>query len=245
LANGRYAPNRDACRDILNVLVDREVAPRRRPSPWPATVDARAAVERLIDRWDDAVADRLFAMNVELDEPIVARRAALDELRERHGSLRPDPSEPVVSWSAAHLQWWLLGERGRVRVEILLDPERPPRVQRLEFTSVPEPPAPLVAAAARLAAVLGGPGPAWPDDLPLAGTIDRSPIDRELRAAEALFGPVVLGPVLSGDGLKVASWRLRGERGDLALTLEIDPSDATIRAFSLVPATLESPVEIG
>jgi CubicO group peptidase (beta-lactamase class C family) len=245
LANGRYARIWEVCRDALNLLVDRKAAPFRRPSPWAATVEARAAVEGLIDRWDDIVADRLFAMNVDLDEPLEARRAALDKLREVHGSLRPAPSEPVVSWSPAHLQWWLVGDRGRVRVEILLSPERPPRVQSLELTSVPDPPAPLAAVAEQVAALLGAPGPSWPADLALAEAIDRPTLDRELRAVEALFGPVVLGPALSGDGVKAASWRLRGPRGDVTLTLERDPADGMIRAISLVPATLESPVEIG
>jgi hypothetical protein len=42
-----------------------------------------------------------------------------------------------------------------------------------------------------------------------------------------------------------ASWRLRGERGDLTLSLEIDPADGAIRTVGLVPATLESPVHAG
>jgi CubicO group peptidase (beta-lactamase class C family) len=245
LANGRYAPIADACRDVLNLLLDRGVAPSRRPAAWPATLEARASVERLLEEWDDDLAARLFAMNVDLDEPLAMRRAAIDKLREVHGRLRPDPSEPVVSWSPAHLQWSMIGERGRVQVEILLDPERPPRVQQLELTSVPEAPAPLTAIAERAAALLDQPGPSWPDDLRLAETVDRTSLDRGLRAAEALFGPVILGPVLSGDGVMNASWRLRGERGDLTLSLEIDPADGAIRAVGLVPATLESPVHAG
>ena len=52
--------------------------PRRCGGPRPnaATEAARAAVERLMERWDDALAAELFAMNVELDEPltVAARR---------------------------------------------------------------------------------------------------------------------------------------------------------------------------
>ena len=32
--------------------------------------------------------------------------------------------------------WWLEGERGRVGVEIMLNPEQPPAVQKLDLTSV-------------------------------------------------------------------------------------------------------------
>jgi CubicO group peptidase (beta-lactamase class C family) len=216
LANGRYAPIADACRDVLNLLLDRDAAPSRRPAAWPATLEARASVERLLEEWDDDLAAQLFAMNVDLDEPIAARRAAIDKLREVHGRLRPDPSEPVVSW-----------------------------VQQFDLTSIPEAPAALSAIAERTAALLGRPGPSWPDDLRLAETVDRTSLDRALRAAEALFGPLVVGPVLSGDGVRTASWRLRGERGDLTLSLEIDPADGAIREVSLVPATLESPVHAG
>lgn len=243
LANGRYAPISEACRDALNVLVDRETAGAR-PPMWPATIAARASVEDLLQAWDDELAGRLFAMNVDLDEPMIGRRTAIEEIGRVHGRLRPDPSEPVVSWSPAHLVWWLAGERGRVRVEILLSPERPARIQLLELRSVPEPPTALAAVAARVSALLGRPGPAWPADLPLAATIDRLALDRELRATEALFGPVVLGPVESGDGAKAATWRLHGERGDVTLSLEIDPDGGTIRAVGLVPVALETPVQI-
>ena len=43
-----------------------------RIAPWPATSAARTAVERLLERWDDAEAESLFAMNVDLDEPLDA-----------------------------------------------------------------------------------------------------------------------------------------------------------------------------
>ena len=125
-----------------------------------------------------------------------------------------------------------------------MSPERPPRVQRFEVTSVPEPPEALVSIAERVAALLDRPGPSWPEDLHLDDAIDRASLDRELRAAEALFGPVTLDPVQGGDGVKEASWRLRGDRGDLTLTLEIEPEDGTIRAVKLVPVTLESPIHV-
>ena len=244
LANGRYAGIADACREVLDLLVDRDVALSRRPATWPATLEARGSIERLLEDWDDELAGRLFATNVDLDEPIGRRHAAIETIREVHGRLTPDDAEPVVSWSPAHLQWWLSGERGRVQIEILLSPERPPRVQQFEMTSVPEPPDALVAIAERVAALLAWPGPSWPDDLALAGAIDRSSLDRELRAAEALFGPVALGPVMSGNGGTEAAWRLRGERGDVTLSVEIDPADGTVHAVSLIPVTLASPVHV-
>jgi hypothetical protein len=244
VANGRYARMGNPCREALNLLIDREAAPAHRPAPWPQVVAARAAVDGLIETWDEAVATRLFAMNVELDEDLASRRAAIENLRAVHGRLRPDPTEPASSWSPADVAWWLAGDRGRVKVEILLDAERPPLVQSLEITSVPEPPARLTAIAERIVAVLASASPVWPDDLALGAAVDRAAVERELRATEAVFGPIALGPVTSGDGQREASWRLRGGGGDVTLALELAADQATIAKVSLVPVTLESPVHL-
>jgi hypothetical protein len=198
-------------------------------------------VERLLDRWDDGEAAGLFAMNVELDEPLARRRAAIERLRATHGDLRADPSEPSISESPAHLAWWMRGERGRVKVEILLDPERPPRVQALKLTSVPEPPAGMAAMAARLVGLLGEPGPAWPHDLPLEASADRAAIERGLRAAEARFGPIVLGQPVAGDGETTGSWILRGERGELELVLRLDGPAGAVAGARFIPRTMRGP----
>ena len=97
VANARYARMGPAVREALGGLVRGTPARVRRLVPWPATLDARTAVERLLDRWDDAEADALFAMNVELDEPLERRRAEIERLRSVHGRLTADPTEPVES----------------------------------------------------------------------------------------------------------------------------------------------------
>jgi len=244
VANGRYGRMDVPCREAVDLLVDREAAPTHRPRPWPATLAARTAVEGLLETWDDGVARRLFAMNVDLDEDLAARRATIEKLREAHGRLRPDPAEPPTWWSAADLRWWMAGERGRVQVEILLNAELPPRVQALDLTSVPEPTSSLTALAERIAELLGVPAPAWPDDLVLDAAVDRVGLDRELRATEAIFGPLELGPATAGDGEGHASWRLRGERGDVTLSIERDPAHGTIRKVGLVPVTQEPPTHL-
>jgi hypothetical protein len=240
-ANARYAQLGVPVAAALAELVGHERRRVRRIAPWPATTSARAAVERLLERWDDAEADRLFAMNVELDEPIARRRATIERLRAAHGGLRPDPSEPPKSDSPAHLEWWMRGERGRVKVEILLDPERPPRVQALKLTSVPEPPAGLAAIAATLTGLLGESGPAWPADLPLASSADRAAIERGLRAAEARFGPVLLGQPVAGDGERTGAWILKGDRGEIELRLELDGPSGAIVGAHFVPRTMSGP----
>ncbi|HEY2916002.1 MAG TPA: serine hydrolase domain-containing protein [Candidatus Limnocylindrales bacterium] len=241
LANGRYAPSSLLAQQLLVAVLDAETVPVRRVRANAATEAAAAAVEALLDRWDDAVAADLFAMNVELDEPVERRRAFAEQLRSIHGRLVPDPAEPVVSRSAFHRQWWLRGDRGRVRVEILLTPQLPPKVQTLTLTSVPEPPPALQAAAERIAAALAvadGAAPSWPAELAISQTLDPAVLARSLRAAEARFGKLRLGPAIAGDGVRAATFRLECHRGQLELVLERDPDTGGLTKVRLKPARL-------
>ena len=241
LANSRYAPAFGLATEALRLLLADPGTHIRRHEPWPETTAARATVERLLDEWDDDVASELFAMNVDLDEPLADRRAAMERLQAIHGALTAEET-PSRSYSPAQLEWWMKGQRGRVRMEILLDPERPPRVQGLTFTSVPEPPERLTAFATQLAGLLATPAPAWPEEIPLAASVDRATIERGLRAAEALFGPVEIGPVVAGDGERTATWRVSGERGHLTLELAVEAADGPLTKVALVPEALEPPV---
>jgi serine-type D-Ala-D-Ala carboxypeptidase/endopeptidase len=246
-SNMRYGPVVLPVRDALRALVGAEPKRARRPRPWPETLSARSAVDGLLETWDDATAAELFAMNIELDEPVSLRRAAIERLVEVHGRLEPDASQPAVSDTPAHLVWWLRGERGRVRIEILMTPERPTRIQKLAITSIPEASAALAGVAERVVALILRPAPAWPEDLALTADVDREALDRTLRAAEAVWGPVDLGPVIGGDGRTVARWRLPGPRGDLELELATAESTSEheippITRVTLVPATLTMPI---
>lgn len=240
LANGRYAPATQLSRALLAAMLEDEVAPSRRVAPSPATLEARRRVEALLRDWDDRAADRLFAMNVELDEPLDRRRAFAERLATTHGRLEPDESERPVSRSPFHLEWWLRGERGRVKVEILLSPELPPLVQSLNVTSVPEPPPPLRAAAERLVAALSSDGsaPKWPCDLDLAPSVDASALGRALRAAEARYGSVRLGPVVAGDGIGAATFRLECSRSAMELGLERDALTGALTSVKLTPVRM-------
>ena len=53
--------------------------------PWPETLRAQEAVTQLLIRWDDGVAEELFAENVALDEPLDRRRAKIARMWERLG----------------------------------------------------------------------------------------------------------------------------------------------------------------
>jgi CubicO group peptidase (beta-lactamase class C family) len=247
LTNHRYGPAGLLTTDLLTELLRAEAAPLRRTSPNPATRSARDAVEALLAKWDDAVATELLAMNVDLDEPLESRRAFVEKLRDRHGELSRDEAEPTESITAYHLIWWLKGARGgRVRAEILLSPELPPKVQTFGLTSVPEPPPALQRAAQRIVEMLTPPshGPVtidWPADLSVGEDVDVAAIVRAMRATEARFAPVTLGRAIDGDGERKATFRLESPHGRVALSLELSADGTCLDRVALIPARLVPP----
>ena len=248
LTNHRYGPGVPLARELLTELVQAEMAPIRRTRANAAVEAARAAAEALIANWDDARAADVLAMNVDLDEPLADRKATMARIRERHGALRRDESEPIESTTSFHAAWWLTGERGgRVRVEILLSPELPPRIQTFAVTSVPEPPAALRDAAALIVGVIGADGESasgmieWPSSLRVSAKVDLGAVGRSMRAAQARFWPVRLGPATAGDGETTATFRLESPRGRVTLALERDPAIDCLIAVNLVPAPLVPP----
>ena len=248
LTNARYGPAGPLAKDIMNELLRADVAPLRRTRPNAAAMAARSAVEELLGSWDDGRAARLFEMNVALDEPMDVRRASVEAIRERHGALRPDPDLPTESQTPFHHAWWLAGERGgRVRVEILLSPKVAPLLQALNLTSVPEPSPALRSAAERIVGAIqpsasGGPLTIdWPAGLAVGASVDLGPVVRSMRAAEARFAPLQLGPAIAGDGEEKATFRLVGERGMLDLSLAIEPRIDCLTAVALTPIRVVPP----
>jgi CubicO group peptidase (beta-lactamase class C family) len=247
LTNHRYGPASQLAKDLLNELLRAEAAPARRISPNAETEEARDAVEALLVHWDDVVAANLLAMNVELDEPVETRRDFVETIRNRHGELTRDEDEPTESNTAYHLVWWLKGARGgRVKAEILLSPELPPKVQTLGLTSVPEPSAALQRAAERIVEMLTAPehGPVsidWPSDLSVGSEVDVSAVVRSMRATEARFAPITLGRPIDGDGERKATFRLDSPNGRLGLSLELSADGACLDRVALTPARLVPP----
>jgi hypothetical protein len=183
-------------------------------------------VDRLLVGWDDAVAEQLFAVNVDLDEPLPRRRARIERVVAAFGPLTPDESQPVEHTSPAHCRWWLAGPGGRGRAEILLTPQHPPRVQSLSLVTVPQAPLAVRAVAEAVVSALAAPDPRWPAELSTAVDLDRAGLTRLLRLASSWAGACDLAEVLSGDGVGLATFRLVGERAGLAMTVGVDPAAA-------------------
>jgi CubicO group peptidase (beta-lactamase class C family) len=230
LANSTYAAAYLLAEQILDVVLAGRTA-RGMPSlrgpapapggPWAATEAAAAAVERLLADWDDDFAARLFAVNVDLDEPLTARRRRIAAIRELLGALTPDPGVPVEHASPAQRVWWLRGPGGRLRVEIRLTPEQPPRVQTLTLMPVPNPSPTLRRAVAMLRRSLNSAVPRAPELLPLSPDLDRGALARLLQAGAAWAGAVHEAEVLGGDGFAETSVRLAGTRRDLVVGVRL------------------------
>lgn len=112
---------------------------RRQPEPRAALLQAKADVTSLINTWDDALADRVAAMNLYRDESKDRRQRAIVALRNEVGVCSPDA--PFEVENALRGQWTMSCERGQLRVAITLAPTMPPKVQHLAVTRAPARPA--------------------------------------------------------------------------------------------------------
>ncbi len=233
LANGTYAGAGVLASQLLAAQLGKPakspVTPdqlRRGPvpapgGPWPETLAARDAICDLLQDWDDSLADRLFAANVDLDRPRPARRADVARVRERIGEFHRDAERPEESESPAHCRWWLTGEHGTVSAQIRLAPLHEPLVQQLVLAVPPGPDSALAAAIGLLTAALGESVPAWPPGLVADSGLAVGPVVRRLRTAAAWAGPSRLDCYLAGNGETSSTVRLAGDSGAVLLTVEI------------------------
>jgi CubicO group peptidase (beta-lactamase class C family) len=242
LGNGTYANAGQLATAILSDVLAQLRAARsggarasvRGPAPgdggpWPETLAAREAADRLLAGWDDELAARLFTPNVDWDQPLATRREAIARIRERIGDLRPDPARPAEYDSPAHCRWWLAGDRGAVQAEIGLAPLATPLIQSLR---VAVPPAPGSALLRMLDAVIGiiNDAPAeWPAWLPATADVDTAALARRLRLATAWAGRCTAGGYRAGDGETAATVELEGEAGRAVLAVAVDPGTESLR----------------
>jgi len=97
----------------------------------PRTLAAAAELDGVLAAPEtlDDVAAQWFADNMDLDVPRDVRHRALVAMLARHGSLARVEDRPDESESPAHLRRWFTGERGLVRVDVLMSPQEPSMVQ--------------------------------------------------------------------------------------------------------------------
>ena len=107
----------------------------REPQPAPVLLTRRDQVTRLIDRWDDALADSLAAMNLYRDESKRRRRAAIERLTTAAGGECRNEG-PFVVENALRGRWRMRCTNGDLRVAITLAPTEPATVQFLEVRAL-------------------------------------------------------------------------------------------------------------
>jgi hypothetical protein len=242
LGNRTYFPALKVGDQMLRALVRAEAAPIRRLTPAPSLEVARDAVERLLAAWDDDLAAATFSMNVDLDEPLARRRAAFERLRETHGPLHRSDA-PSTSDTPLHAEWWLDAApgRGRVRVEITMDPQAVPKLQYMELTSIPEPGPELRAAAEALVAAANAEttdGPALGDGA------DRTALERDRVLVTTFFGRATLGPPTAAGpvgALAGATFRVDAEHGALDLAITVD-AEGRVLSATWTPRPVRPPI---
>ena len=252
LANGTYAPMTGLTALVLDALLPRSsahqvaLAPAERAAgagaPWPATLAAAEAVNRLLLAWDDSTADALFTANVALDSPYRERRHALEAIRERIGDFTADGSagtpgasgsRPPESDTPAHRRWWLTGPGGTVAAQIQLNPERPPRVQSLTLAIPPARDSALAAAIDAVIEWLNNGDARWPATVPIAAGADGGLIARRLRMAAVWAGKCAAGAYQAGNGSSTAAVELVGEHATVTLSLLVNPATGELRAADI------------
>jgi hypothetical protein len=236
MANSTYATPYPLSVQLLQAVVrqDKATSAAKGPAmaprgePWPETAAARDAVNLLLRNWDDAEADRLFTPNVAQDRPYPARRRAIELIRERIGAFGDDPDRPVEYVSPARCRWWLTGDRGTVLAQILLSPEKPPRVQSLSLAVPPAAGSPLADGLTRVIGWLNGGQP-----VPTGEGLDPVLASRRVRSAAAWIGTCHPGPCRAGDGTSSVTVDLTGEHASLTLAITIDPATGLLHQLDI------------
>ncbi|HNV01750.1 MAG TPA: serine hydrolase domain-containing protein [Vicinamibacterales bacterium] len=221
-----------AADDAIEALARTGGLQPRVAQPSAALLDARARVIRLIDRWDEREAAAVAADNLFLDEPADRRRAQLESIRAAQGACRANLGFNVEN--ALRGTWTETCDRGWLRVGITLAPTEPPLVQ--EWVVVPvRPLAPgLDAAAAAIARAVSAQR-RGPLSIKLGAGVAPEEARRLLDSAAA-WGACRVGELLASDGERAATIRLACAKGDLDLSLALDPATRVLTRLALAPA---------
>ena len=131
LGNLTYTSWTNPAEQALQILARTGALVPRVPQPSPVLLERREQVTRLVNRWNDALADSLAAMNLFLDEPKDRRRVALERARTAAGAACRNEGE-LVAENALRGRWRMRCGSGDLRVSITLAPTEPATVQFLE-----------------------------------------------------------------------------------------------------------------
>jgi CubicO group peptidase (beta-lactamase class C family) len=127
------------CSEALGRTLSWHQVPASTVTLWPETVALRAQVEELVRHWDDDLASRALAENVDFDRPLPERRAEIERLVAEVGPLLDGPprSDIVSAVTPADVTWSIPGLNGELLCMIHLTPVEPAKVQELVVKAFP------------------------------------------------------------------------------------------------------------
>jgi CubicO group peptidase (beta-lactamase class C family) len=135
LGNLTYAPMIIACTNIVNHVAQIHMkSSKPKINLGSATQTAMIAVNGLINKWDDAIADNWFTENMDLDQPRAERIAEL--LKLTSGKTNWKPSEgSITAPTKSTVTWKVQTGASSIEVELLMSPQKSPKIQKLIFRS--------------------------------------------------------------------------------------------------------------
>ena len=133
MGNRTYTGWNGVFNQALEMMKNTGALKPRVPEASAALHKARDEVSQLVIGWDDALADRLAAVNLFRDRSKDRRHREIQALRDKVGTCKPTDRFTFVE-NALRGMWTLSCERGDLDVAITLAPTMPPLVQYMEVT---------------------------------------------------------------------------------------------------------------
>ena len=132
LGNLSYAPMNELAKEVMNFIVieSKELLVNRRLNVWESTIKALDVVIALIYEWDEVLANRHFALNVDMDKPRNERRREFLKLRAKIGKCKIGG---IRSDSPATIKAELIGNKGKTFLEVQMSPEKVSKIQKIVF----------------------------------------------------------------------------------------------------------------
>lgn len=148
MATLTYAGPAEAIAQAWDALLGTGGLRRREWVPTPLQIEMRERILQLWQRWDDAEAGRIVAVNFFRDRPSEERQAEIRRLKAELGACAA--AGPLMPENWLRGQFNLTCEKGTVGVFFTLAPTAPPAIQHLAFERLTSP-------AARMGAPTGAP----------------------------------------------------------------------------------------
>ena len=132
LGNLTYAPMNELATEVMNkIVVEVNALPATKELDiWNSTQKAVETVVRLLNKWDENIADKNFAMNVDMDKPREDREKEFKKVNTKLGKFK---IKDIKSDSPATAKAELKGSKGSIFVEVQMSPEKDNKIQKITF----------------------------------------------------------------------------------------------------------------